>query len=50
MRVDVARHVLAHDQRVPERAEIRLQVGDGTFGRRVGQMKRQVPIQGDGER
>ena len=38
-------HVLAHDERVTESAEIGLQVDDGTPCSRVGQMKRKVAVQ-----
>src|ERR1043166_3552903 len=45
MRVDVLGHVLAHDQRVAERAEIRLQIGDRLSGRRVRQVIRHVAVE-----
>ena len=39
MRVDVLVQVLAHDERVPERAEIGLQIGDRLARRGVGQVR-----------
>src|SRR5262245_7777695 len=45
VRVHVVEHVLAHDQGVPERAEICLQVGDWPPGLRIGQVKKEVTVQ-----
>ena len=50
MRVDVIRHVFAHDQRVAESAEIGLQVGDRPAGGGVGQVKGEMAVQADDER
>ena len=45
MRVDVLVQVFAHDERVAERAEVRLQVGDWLAGDGVAQRKLQVSVE-----
>ena len=45
MRVDVLVQVFAHDERVPERAEVRLQVGDRLTRRGVGQVELQMTVE-----
>jgi hypothetical protein len=42
MRVDVIEHVLAHDQRVAERAEVGLQIGDRPARARVFEIEDQM--------
>ena len=45
VRVDVLVQVLAHDERVAERAEIRLQIGDRLTRRGVGQIELQMTVE-----
>ena len=45
MRVDVLVQVFAHDERVAERAEIGLQIGDRLTRRGVGQGELQMTVE-----
>ena len=50
MAVDVVHHVLAHDQRVPEGPEIRLQVGDRPASAAIGQQELEMAVEAGDER
>src|SRR5215475_11521856 len=50
MRVNVIDHILAHDQRVPERTKISLQIGHRPSCCRILQMKVQMPVLADYKR